>query len=42
MMMANAMGGGDFYSWFAFLTWLVWLAVGVLLCVFLWKKITKE
>lgn len=40
--MSMMMGSMGFFSWIIFLTWLVWLAVGILVCVFLWKKISKE
>ena len=36
------MMGGDFMVWLVFITWLVWLGVGLLLCAWLWKKVTKE
>lgn len=32
-------GGGGVFGLLAALTWLVWLAVGVLLVVWLWKKV---
>lgn len=32
-------GGGGVFGLLFTLTWLVWLAVGVLLVVWLWKKI---
>jgi hypothetical protein len=34
------MGGGS-WGWLLGLTWLVWLAVGILLVVWLWKQIQK-
>jgi hypothetical protein len=43
MMGAGMMGGGmGAFGFLGFATWLVWLAVGILLCMWLWKKINKE
>ncbi len=36
----NMMGWG-LWPWFFTLTWLVWLVVGILIIVWLWKKINK-
>lgn len=41
-------GYGHMFGWsglfgsLGFLTWLVWLLVGVFLAIYLWKKISKE
>lgn len=42
-------GYGQMFGWgcglfgtFGILTWAVWLIVGILLAVFLWKKVSKE
>lgn len=44
MMVANFGGmmgfGGP--SALGLLTWLVWLMVGILLCIFLWQKISHK
>ncbi|QQG42511.1 MAG: hypothetical protein HYW15_03330 [Candidatus Giovannonibacteria bacterium] len=37
----SMMGGGGLFGFFGVLTWLVWLAVGILLAVWLWKKINQ-
>lgn len=34
--------GMGLFGSLGFLTWIVWLVVGVLLAVWLWKKISKE
>lgn len=39
-MMGGYGGGGTFFL-LAGLTWVVWLVVGVLLAVWLWKQIKK-
>lgn len=36
------MGGGGFVGALALLTWLVWLVVGALLIIWLWKKINNQ
>lgn len=38
-MMGGEMG---FFGTLGALTWIVWLVVGVLLAVWLWKQISKE
>ncbi len=35
-------GGPSIVGFLCVATWLVWLTVGVLLTIFLWKKISKE
>ena len=35
-------GGMNLFGSLGLLTWIVWLAVGILLCVYLWKKINKD
>lgn len=37
----GGMMGGGAWGTLAFLTWIVWLAVGVLLIIWLWQKISK-
>lgn len=41
-MMAGFGSGMGLAGSLGFITWVVWLAVGVLLCVYLWKKISKD
>lgn len=46
-MMGNyegGVGGGmmQSFGWFAGLTWIVWLIVGILAAVWLWQQITKK
>ena len=35
-------GGGAFFLWFIPLLWIVWLVVGILAIVWLWKQIQKK
>ena len=48
MMMYNLgnygyMGGGmGLFGTLAFITWLVWLTVGIFLAILLWQKINKK
>ncbi len=42
MMYGQMLGWGGGLGTLGFLTWLVWLAVGILLAVFLWKKISEK
>ncbi len=46
---ANVMGGDgyrygmmEFHGVFMFITWAVWLTVGILAAVWLWKQINKK
>ena len=41
MMSWGGMMGGA-WGWFIFLPYLVWLAVGIFLAVWLWQKITDK
>ena len=41
MMGGFGMGGGVF-GFLGLTTWIVWLAVGVLLVMYLWKKVSKD
>lgn len=42
-MMGSGMGAGmGLFGTLGLLTWIVWLVVGVLLAMWLWKKISKE
>ena len=34
--------GGGAFSFLAFLTWIVWLVVGILAAIWLWQKINKK
>ncbi len=34
--------GGGWMGFFGLLTWLVWLAAGALLVVWLWQQVTKK
>ncbi|MBI4085457.1 MAG: hypothetical protein HY432_03070 [Candidatus Liptonbacteria bacterium] len=36
------MGSGGWFGTLALLTWIVWLAVGILLAVWLWQNISKK
>lgn len=38
----TGMMGGGFWFWILWLTSIVWLVVGILVIVWLWKKITKK
>ena len=38
----SPMGWFGFASWLVTLTWIVWLAVGILAAIWLWKQITKK
>lgn len=38
----GGMMGGGVFGFFFFLSWLVWLAVGMLALVWLWQKINKK
>ena len=38
----SMMGGAGTFGLMAFITWLVWILVGVFLAVFLWQKISKK
>ena len=35
-------GGPSIFGFLCTATWLVWLAAGILLAIYLWKKISKE
>jgi hypothetical protein len=41
-MMGGLGGGMGFAGTLGILTWAVWLTVGILLIIYLWKKISKE
>jgi hypothetical protein len=41
-MMGGGMYGFSIFSLLGLATWIVWLVVGVLTAVWLWKKISKE
>jgi len=41
-MMSEIGFGMGFFGLMGGLTWVVWLVVGILLAVWLWKKISKE
>ena len=34
--------GSGFFGTLGFLTWLVWLIVGIFLAIWLWQKISKK
>lgn len=40
-MMGSGWGFG-FWAWLAVSTWLIWLVVGVLLIIWLWRLISKK
>ncbi|MBI2054894.1 MAG: hypothetical protein HYT39_02220 [Candidatus Sungbacteria bacterium] len=35
-------GGSSFFGTLGLFTWLVWLVAGILVCVWLWQKISKK
>ena len=40
-MMGGGYGGGSVFAILGFLTWIVWLIVGVMIIIWLWKQINK-
>jgi hypothetical protein len=42
MMGGMGMMGMGTFTLLGLATWGVWFAVGILLCIYLWKKIMKE
>ena len=40
--MMGGYGGGGLFGLLGILTWLVWLTVGILLIMYLWRKVNKR